>query len=228
MEMASTIVMGTPHNHSFILPGIMEPGAIIKAARLKRGWSQAKLGKEAGGLSQPAIKKIEDGNTRQTKFLPQIGAALGIPVDRLVPGASDAGPHPAGVGVISDLRLHAAAEGGPGEIIVSSDPVDYIARPPELRFASDAYAILVVGESMVPEFRPGDVAMVNPSLPIIGETTCIFFAEREGEARASIKHLRRQSAENWLITQWNPQRDFSLPRKEWRWVHRVVQRQLRR
>jgi len=50
--------------------------------------------------------------------------------------------------------------------------------------------------------------------------------ELKGEARATIKQLRRVTPESWLLTQHNPpagqKHDFSLPLREWRWAHRVV------
>jgi transcriptional regulator with XRE-family HTH domain len=53
----------------------MQPGEIIKEAREKRKWSQKDLGDRVG-ISQPAIKKIEAGDTTQSKFLPKIAQIL--------------------------------------------------------------------------------------------------------------------------------------------------------
>ena len=52
-------------------------GSRIRAAREQRGLSQSKLAK-AIGISQPAIKKIEDGTTEKSKFLPEIERFLGL------------------------------------------------------------------------------------------------------------------------------------------------------
>jgi len=48
----------------------MEPGEIIRRRREELGWSQAQLGNRVG-ISQPAIKKIEAGDSRHSKFLPK-------------------------------------------------------------------------------------------------------------------------------------------------------------
>lgn len=45
----------------------MEPGEIIRRAREAKGWSQRELSGRIG-ISQPAIKKIEAGETTQSKF----------------------------------------------------------------------------------------------------------------------------------------------------------------
>ena len=81
-----------------------------------------------------------------------------------------------------DFPIHASAEGGPGQIIVSTDPVDFMPRPSPVAQVKGAYGLYVTGESMVPEFEPGDVAIINPHLPIVSDVSCIFYAEREGSA----------------------------------------------
>jgi phage repressor protein C with HTH and peptisase S24 domain len=79
---------------------------------------------------------------------------------------------------------------------------------------------------MVPEFEPGDIALVNPHLPVVLDTTCIFHAAREDEVRATIKRLRRKTGDTWYLRQWNPpegtKAEFTLSRKEWPICHRVV------
>ncbi len=82
-----------------------------------------------------------------------------------------------------DFPVHASAEGGEGQIIVSSDPVDFMPRPAPLVHTVNAYGLLVVGTSMEPEYRHGDTALVNPNLPVINGEVYIFYAERR-ERRA--------------------------------------------
>jgi phage repressor protein C with HTH and peptisase S24 domain len=229
MEMASTIVMGTGDNLGFNL-ALMEPGERIRQAREALGWSQDDLAKKVR-ISQPAIKKIEAGATRRSRYLPQIATLLDLPINDLMPESDDV----AASGLIprkevtngpSDFPVHAAAEGGGGYLIVSSDPVDFIPRPAPLVNVRAAYGILIVGTSMEPEFRQGDTALVHPSLPVMADEPHIFYSESDGEGRATIKTLRRQTADNWLVSQHNPpeggKKDFTLPRREWQWAHRVI------
>ena len=90
----------------------------------------------------------------------------------------------------------------------------------------------ITGESMIPEFEPGDLAIVNPHLPPIAGVTCIFYGEEDGEARATIKRLRRQRQDAWLVRQWNPpegmKEDFALRRADWPICHRTVGKHSRR
>jgi phage repressor protein C with HTH and peptisase S24 domain len=221
----------------------MEPGEKIRSAREARGWSQADLGKRVG-ISQPAIKKIEDGDTRHSKFLPRIAQELALDIAELIEGLARAEPvagEPRAVFAEAtaryapngrDFPIHASAEGGRGQIIVSSDAVDFEPRPAPLAHVRDAYGLLITGTSMEPEYRQGDTALVNPHLPVIPGEVYIFYAEKAGEARATIKFLRRATADKWLLSQHNPPdgtpKDFTLPRREWQWAHRVIGKYSRR
>jgi phage repressor protein C with HTH and peptisase S24 domain len=236
MILASTSVIETVNNLGFNLAG-MEPGEIIKREREKRGWSQADLAKVVG-ISQPAIKKIEDGETHKSRFLPQIAVRLGIDLTEIDPsfaGEPDAAtviPRERLVAPGQDFPIYASAEGGKGEVIITSDPVDYVPRPGHLVHVKGAYGLLVVGTSMEPEYRPGNTALVDPNLPIIGGEVYIFYAEREGMARATIKELRRANHDTWFVLQHNPPKgapkEFTLSRREWQWAHRVIGKYTRR
>jgi phage repressor protein C with HTH and peptisase S24 domain len=67
---------------------------------------------------------------------------------------------------------------------------------------------------------------VNPHLPAVPDTTCIFYQTDGGEARATIKRLRRKTGDSWFLRQWNPpermKADFTLSRKDLPICHRVV------
>jgi phage repressor protein C with HTH and peptisase S24 domain len=196
--------------------------------RTAKGMSQAELATKVG-VRQNTIAAIETGATTRTKYLADLARALGVTVDELDPPALAGAPPPAlqpppAYGP-RDFPVYSSAEGGPGEVIRSTDPIEWVPRPAPAQ-TPDAYCILISGESMSPEYRPGDSAIVNPRLPIIGGEVYIFYRELQGEARATIKQLRRQSTDSWLVSQHNPpagqKQDFALPRREWQWAHRVV------
>lgn len=213
----------------------MEPGEIIKKARETRDWSQRDLANKVG-ITQAAINKIEGGETSQSKFLPKIAQVLELDLaelDRALnsqvipenrpPLIRDNKP---------DFKIYASAEGGPGEIIRSLEPVDFVPRPTHLLNVKDAYGLLITGSSMEPEYNAGEMAIVEPTLPIVPNEVYIFYAEKDGEARATIKKLRRPTTDRWLVTQHNPPdglgADFSLSRKEWSVAHRVTGKFTRR
>jgi phage repressor protein C with HTH and peptisase S24 domain len=215
----------------------MTIGEQIKRERVARGMSQAQLAAEVG-ISQPAIKKIESGQTERSRYLPQICGVLGLAISDLdgmdlrpmaenvlMPGLELAGA--------KDLPVYASAEGGEGQMIVHVDPVDWVKRPTPLANVRGSYGLIVTGDSMEPEFWSGDIALVHPHLPPTPGSTYIFYAEdKSGEARAKIKHLLRVTATDWNLRQWNPppgeKREFRLSRREWPKCHRVIGKYSRR
>ena len=208
------------------------------ATREAKGLSQAELA--AARVSQQLIAAIETGVTRCTKVLLRLAAVLDVPPGQLDPewanvaraeGAAEGGAVPGVASPASqrdqrDLPIHSSAEGGAGFIIITSDAVDWLRRPPPVANVRRAYGLYITGESMVPEFEPGDIAIVNPHLPVVPDTTCIFYGPHEYEVRATIKRLRRKTGDTWYLKQWNPpdrtKADFTLSRKEWPICHRVV------
>ncbi len=209
------------------------------AARKAKGLSQAELA-AAARVSQQLIAAIETGVTRSTKFLLRLAAALDVPPGQLDPewanvarveGTAEGGAIPGAVSPAiqrdqRDLPIHSSAEGGSGFIIVTSDAVDWLPRPPPVAHVRRAYGLYITGESMVPEFEPGDIALVNPHLPVVPDTTCIFYGAQEGEVLATIKRLRRKTGDSWYLRQWNPpegmKADFTLSGRDWPICHRVV------
>lgn len=205
-----------------------EIGQYIKAALDKHGLKEEPFAVQLG-IGQTTINRIVRGDfKRMPSELPKICATLGIELPTLganpkPPGTAFRLPLSAG---LRDFPIHAAAEGGAGEIIITSEPIDFRPWPEPLMHVKTAYGLIITGESMVPEFNPGDTALVNPVVSTMAGEPHIFYAEREGTARASIKKLIRATEEQWLVSQHNPPprkpKDFSLPRKEWRWAHRVI------
>lgn len=206
----------------------MDVGDKIRELREARGWSQDELA-ERVGISQAAIVKIEKGQTTRSRFLPDIAKALDRPIEELVGGrATPHGyrPPPEFLGE-RDLPVFAAVEGGSGEMVVSTDPIDIVQRPWFLGTVKDGYAVLVTGESMEPAFRSGDLAIVNPRLGPQPSTDVILVAdEKSGGFRASIKYLIKHEPHRWYLRQHNPppgeQRDFWRTKKEWPKALRVV------
>ena len=125
-----------------------------------------------------------------------------------------------------DFPIYASTEGGPGAMVVTNDVIEMVQRPWYMRDVP-GYGVLVIGESMDPAFRPGDIAIVNPKLPVIRGRNAIFVAgEDRGEFRATIKEFQRQDTKHWHVRQHNPpdgqEKDFTLEKREWSKALRVV------
>jgi phage repressor protein C with HTH and peptisase S24 domain len=227
-------------------------GTAIRRRREELGWSQERLA-EAAGASQTTVDRIEKGRfKRLPSDMPAIAQVLDLTdaavrdVLRLTPAtragaleeawaggawaggawASGTRPPPEFVGE-RDLKVFAAAEAGPGEMVVSIDPIEVVPRPWYLREVKDAFAVLITGESMIPAFEPGDMAIVNRRLPLLrGKDVILVTDETQGDFRASIKRLMRWTEREWHLHQFNPppgqRADFSLSRKAWPKAWRVV------
>ena len=126
-----------------------------------------------------------------------------------------------------DLPVYAAAEGGPGEMVINTDPIEIVPRPWYMKEVKDGFAILIVGESMIPAYEPGDMAIVNPRLPPMRNKHAVFVTGEHGgrnggEFKATIKRLIKWDARQWQVEQYNEPKGFTLERRDWPEALRVV------
>lgn len=189
-------------------------GNLVRREREARKWSQEYLAK-LSGTTQSTIDRIEAGLTRRSRTLPEVAAALGLPH----PAAQNQPPSPLIpsdqlVGE-RDLPIFGSAEGGDGAVILSNEPVDAVKRPEPLARVRGGYGVIVTGESMIPLFRPGDIALINPHLPPRPDREVILQKEELGEHYAILKTLMRLNAEVYRLKQWNPVTEFTRERSEW-------------
>lgn len=204
----------------------------------KRGWSIPRLAAEMGRADDQAfvdrlykyVPKEDNSHVQNPRgaVLSEIAEALGVtePILRSGDLANGYRPLPELLGE-RDLKVFAAVEGGSGEMVVSTDPIELVPRPWYMREVRDGYAVLVVGDSMFPTFEPGDMAIVNPRLPPMrGKDVILIGGEQEGEFRASIKRLEGWTSSQWHLRQFNPPRgqkhEFSWLKRDWPKALRVV------
>lgn len=211
----------------------MAIGDTIRERLLSLGMNETELARRSG-VSQPTINDLVNGKSKSSKFLPEIARALEMDLSELDPRvkALTAKPTPNFLGE-RDLKVFAAAEGGPGEMVVSTDPIELVPRPWYLGEVKEGFAVVVVGESMEPVFRPNEMAIVNPRLPYLRDEDHIFTSGRDnGEFRATIKRLVKVTATHWIVEQFNPPpgqgKQLRLAREEWPEALRVVGRYARR
>lgn len=227
----------------------MEPGNLIKTERVKRKWSQAELGKRVG-ISQPAVKKIEAGETVKSKHFPRIAQELGIPLSKLDPSLSQHGngtvnqPERVNSGIQKttlqtipgeqlmggiDLPVYSIAQGGPGALVLSSEPYTSITRPHILLGLRDAYGVLVKGSSMAREYNEGDIAYVDPHRHAKEGDPCVFQSHQDdGTVEAVIKYLARSpdaSETLWYVEQTHPPKKFTMKKADWQICHVAVGKQ---
>lgn len=123
------------------------------------------------------------------------------------------------------LPVYAAARGGEGHHIITFDPVDYLKMPAVLQDVKGGYGLLLTGDSMVPAYWPGDMALVNPNLPAARDTDVVLYHTPQfdqGEVEAIIKRLVGVNDRDWTLEQYRPEKTFKESRADWPVCHRVV------
>jgi phage repressor protein C with HTH and peptisase S24 domain len=198
-------------------------GNNLKTLRETLGWTHDDAA-DALGISRGGYIKLERGERRLNERTLALAAKAFKVSKSVILGDETVAPQqpspPLEFMGDRDLRVFAAAEGGPGEMVVSTDPIEIVPRPWYLKNVKEGFAVLVTGDSMVPVFEPGDLAIVNPRLaPARGKDVILVADETEGEFRASIKRLLRWTERDWYLRQFNPppgqKAEFTLLRKEW-------------
>lgn len=218
-----------PMETAQIIVSPMTIGEKIKEFRVALSLTQSGLARKAN-VSQPTIVALESGTQQTTKFLPQIAAALEKAPADLDPAYREGfyRAPPAFLGE-DDFPVFSATEGGKGEMVISSDPLEMVPRPWYLKNVKEGYAVLVTGESMEPRYSPGEIVVVNPKAALIrGKDAIIHTAREGGDFRAMIKSYMGSTPESWKLRQFNPppgeKPDFSAPKKQWPFAVRVVGR----
>ena len=183
------------------------------------GYSQAGLA-QALKRHPSAINRIVNGE-RQIKAaeVPVILAYLEIGADETVPVGTqrierEPAPAPA---ERPDVPVWASAEAGlDGAMVLTSGPIDFIRRSERMQGVKAPFAFYVIGDSMSPAIDHGDQVVINPTLPARPGADCVFIHDDgDGNMLALVKRLLRSNAEHWRVRQFNPARDFDLPKKKW-------------
>lgn len=206
-----------------------EIGEAVRKARKALGLGQEALA-EKSGSDQSTVQRIEAGKfKRLPSDLPKILHALQIdPIGLLDPGTFLATPHTLPFARPSDalMPVYGMAEGGKGAMIISPDPIETIGRPPDLMGVKEAYAVRVVGDSMVPAFRPGDLAFVHPALPPLSGHEVVLQRDDHGTRYGLIKTFLDVKGDALRVVQYNPRRVLILRASEWPICHTVVGRRI--
>jgi len=190
----------------------------IREWRQKRGWSLQQLA-EASDTTRAQIDKLERGERRLTvDWMVRLAKPLDcLPADLLPNGAQTAAaPDPTRL-----IPVRSAARGGgEQEMFLQDGPIDHRPCPGFVAHVRDAYAIYVVGESMTPMYRPGQLLYINPHKPpISGRGVVITKTNRA----VLIKELVRSSSFGLVVREYQPRlREFTIPHEEISEAHVVV------
>lgn len=214
------------------------PNLQIKALREAREWSQQYLA-DLIGCGQSDIAKLENGTKKSTlDWMVRIAPHLGVaPKDLMPPGPGEAPPPllmlPGGEVAVGPrvhlpnprdgrdmIPLRSAARGGEQEMFLHDGPIDWLPRPPSLLNVREPYALYMVGESMLPRFRPGQRLYVNPHRP---PTAGFGVVVTKANNAVMVKEFARQTNRVLELRQYNPDEPIEIELSEVLDVHTIVQ-----
>jgi peptidase S24-like protein/helix-turn-helix protein len=210
----------------------MAIGKRIESAMIRAGKKPVDVAKRLK-ISESAVSQwfAKDTGPKSVR-LSELASFLSTTVDYLssepegsLGAASPPGPPPMALrGDRPDLAFYASAAGGPeGAWVLSAEAIAWIHRDQRLVGVRDAFGCYVVGESMFPAYEHGNLLLVNPAVPPTAGDDCLLIQEAsDGSRYALIKRLVRFNSTSWTVKQWNPDKTFSLPRKEWQRAMLVI------
>lgn len=118
---------------------------------------------------------------------------------------------------------YAAASGERVAINLEHDaPIKLIERPHWLAGVPKAVAVQIIGESMSPRYRDGEIVFINMSAPVIKGKDCIFNT-RDGYTH--IKQFLKIDKEFYHFHQWNPEKEFTIHRRDIENIYQIVGRE---
>lgn len=106
----------------------------------------------------------------------------------------------------------------------TGDPVDYKQRLPGIAKARDVYAVEMIGTSMYPAIRDGELLYVHPhKRPVPGDDVVIQIKNGDdGSVTAFVKRLKRMD-DLWVyVEQFGPPGDRKFPMSKVKAVHKVL------
>ena len=215
-------------------PGYGGARARLKAARIAKGLSIKDFCK-ATGYSPLIYKGIEDGNSNMSrKMAEKVAKVLDIDVSELLEGSDHPpanGLHHGTVGETPALQmppgqkarfiplLSMAQCGGMMAYDDSAyDHSGFIALNPK---DGKAFALTLAGDSMTPDIRPGDTAVVYPSFP--PRNGCVVIAKlNEKNGSDVMLKLYQQSGNTVTLSSYNPAYPpMTFPRDAFQWIYPV-------
>lgn len=213
----------------------MSLAANIRTRRAFLNWSQKELAQRAG-VSQQLINALEAERVRSSKFIREIAKALGCKTSDLDLAYGEMAEEGGSIATAAerpgDLPIFGATEADANSIVISDQPIDFIDRPGPLQNVRGSYGIIVANNLMFPEYEIGDFALINPHLPPVPDTTCIFYSDLKDQTLGRIRRLEGVAPDQWTVRTWQPIQStdaLSILRRDlWPKCHRIVGRFCRR
>lgn len=216
-------------------PGYGGARARLKVARLAK-FPNLKDFCKATGYSELIYKEIEDGSSNMSrKMAVKVAKVLDLDVSDLLDGSDHPpanGLHHGTVGETPELKMPDGQKARfvpllsmaqCGRMMAYDDSAydhsGFIALNPK---DGKAFALTLAGDSMIPDIRPGDTALVYPSFPPKNGGVVIARLNDDHGGDVMLK-LYQQSGNNVTLSSYNPAfPPMSFQRSDFLWIYPVA------
>ena len=158
----------------------------IKKRRLQLDLTQTEVA-EAALTSQAALQKIESGITKNPRNLEKLAEALKTTPEFLRFGVGDMDNATVVASAGNYLPLISLVQAGAWADIQEVSPLDAELYPCPVKCSKQSFVVRVEGESMMPDFKSGDLLYVDPEAQ--AENGSYVIARLDDENQATFKQL---------------------------------------
>jgi transcriptional regulator with XRE-family HTH domain len=125
----------------------------------------------------------------------------------------------------SDIEVRGTASGTrlSSTFQFTAATIGYVRRPPALFGASNIYALFAEGESMIPQFHPGDLIFVNPNKPArVEDIVIVRYRNPDQSIEATMGVYRGRTKTHIVIGKHHPAADIEINDNAVVDVHKVL------
>lgn len=196
----------------------------IKFLAADRGLTIAELAVQCGLQPHNVRRYARQEAQPRLEIAEKIAVTLKVPVDEVL--GTQLGVIPSPLSISSSNRripVYGAAQGGVGfDITDCREPVDSIVAPSYLEGSMNAYAVLVVGDSMQPRFYAGETLFVHPGLPVKHNDWVVLQLQAGDEHHALVKQYINTSNGDVVLRQLNPEKELKFKKTDVIALHKIT------
>lgn len=129
------------------------------------------------------------------------------------------------IGAFARIPIRGKGMGGKeGYLILADQYLGDVLAPPALLDVPDAYAVYVIGDSMLERYQHGEIVYVHPYAPVRKDDDCVIqVSMAEGEPpHGFVKRFVSMDDAQLKVRQLNPKKIIVFPRARVLAVHRII------
>ena len=195
----------------------------IKELAARAGVSTTDLARRID-MNAPALRRYLRHETQpKTELAERIAAALGCTINEVLGFDQNGGP-PARETPQTQIPLYGNAAAGEGaDVSDVTAPIEYIEQHPAMSGSSVGYAVFVIGTSMEPRFREGEIVYIKPGKPPRRGDDVVVQIEDAGSRQryAIVKQFISNADGTLTLGQFNPEREIQFDSKTVLAIHCV-------